>query len=63
MHNLLADDGSIYVHCDWRVFPPLRMLMDDLFGANNFQRELIWSFDTKSGYKSAVNNWVRSLIQ
>lgn len=60
MHNLLADDGSIYVHCDWRVFPPLRMLMDDLFGANNFQRELIWSFDTKSGYKSAVNNWVRS---
>lgn len=60
IHNLLAEDGSIYVHCDWRVFPPLRMLMDDLFGANNFQRELIWSFDTKSGYKSAVNNWVRS---
>jgi len=60
IHNLMSEDGSIYIHCDWRVFPPLRMLMDDLFGANNFQRELIWSFDTKSGYKSAVNNWVRS---
>lgn len=60
IHNLLSSDGSIYIHCDWRVFPPLRIMMNDIFGDNNFQRELIWSFDTKSGYKSAVQNWVRS---
>lgn len=60
MHSLLADDGSIYVHCDWRVNSLIRMLCDEIFGAINFQREIIWSYDTKSGYKSAVDNWIRS---
>ena len=59
MHNLLADDGSIYVHCDWRMNNYIRLVMDEIFG-QNFEREIIWSFDTKSGYKSAVNNWIRS---
>ncbi len=60
MHNLLADNGSIYVHCDWRVSPIMRLICDDVFGLSNFQREIIWSFDTKSGYKSAVDNFIRS---
>jgi adenine specific DNA methylase Mod len=60
MHSLLAVDGSMYVHCDWRVNSILRLVCDDVFGRDNFQREIIWSFDTKSGYKSAVNNWIRS---
>ncbi len=60
MHNLLANDGSIYVHIDWRVSPIMRMICDDVFGQINFQREIIWSFDTKSGYKSAVDNFIRS---
>jgi DNA modification methylase len=60
MHNLLSNDGSIYVHIDWRVSPIMRMICNDVFGQVNFQREIIWSFDTKSGYKSAVDNWVRS---
>lgn len=60
MHSLLADDGSIYVHIDWRVSSIMKMVCDDIFGSGNFQREIIWSFDTKSGYKSAVDNWIRS---
>ena len=60
MRDLLADDGSIYVHCDWRVVGHLRMVIDEVFGKDNFQREIIWSFDTKSGYKTIVNNWIRS---
>ena len=60
MHCLLAEDGSMYVHIDWRVSPIMRMICDDVFGQTNFQREIIWSFDTKSGYKSAVYNWIRS---
>ena len=59
MRDLLADDGSIYVHCDWRVNSHIRLVLDEAF-RNNFEREVIWSFDTKSGYKSAVQNWVRS---
>ncbi|WP_016775779.1 site-specific DNA-methyltransferase [Anaerophaga thermohalophila] len=60
MHNLLSEDGSIYVHIDWRVSPIMRLICDDVFGLDNFQREIIWFFDTKSGYKSAVNNFIRS---
>ncbi len=60
MRDLLAPDGSIYVHCDWRVTAYMRLVLDEVFNKNNFQREIIWSFDTKSGYKSAVDNWIRS---
>lgn len=42
MHNLLADDGSIYVHCDWRVSHFLRLLLDDIFGPNRFINEIAW---------------------
>src|SRR5260370_40050568 len=31
MHDLLADDGSIYVHCDWRVVGPLRVILEEVF--------------------------------
>jgi hypothetical protein len=51
MHDLLAEDGSIYVHCDWRLTSHMRFVLDEVFGDNNFEREIIWSFDTKSGYK------------
>ncbi len=60
MHGLLAEDGSIYVHCDWRVSSFMKLILDEVFGKGNFQREVIWSFDTKSGYKSTVDNWIRS---
>jgi adenine-specific DNA-methyltransferase len=60
MHNLLAKDGSIYVHIDWRVSPIMRMVLDDIFGQGNFQREIIWSIETSSGFKSQANNWIRS---
>ncbi len=42
MHNLLAEDSSIYVHCDWRVNSYLRLLLDDIFGANNNMNEITW---------------------
>lgn len=39
MRNLLSENGSIYVHCDWRVNSYMRLALDELFGADNFQRE------------------------
>jgi len=42
MHGLLADDGSIYVHCDWRVNSYMRLVLDEIFGKNNFVNEIIW---------------------
>jgi adenine-specific DNA-methyltransferase len=42
LKDLLASDGSIYVHCDWRVNSSLRLILDEIFGADNFINEVIW---------------------
>ena len=44
MHGLLANDGSIFVHCDWRVNSYIRLLLDEIFGKENIRNEIIWSF-------------------
>jgi len=59
IHNLLAEDGSIYLHCDYRVISHLRIIVDDIFGTNNFLREIIWSIETSSGFKAQTQNWIR----
>ncbi len=59
MRDLLAEDGSIYVHCDWRVSGYLRLVLDEVFGKDNFQRDIIWHLSGVSGYKSLVNSFIR----
>jgi DNA modification methylase len=44
MRDLLARDGSIYVHCDWRVVHHIRQVLDEVFGSGNFLNEIIWSY-------------------
>lgn len=41
MRDLLADDGSIFVHCDWRVSGYMRLVLDEVFGKDNFKNEII----------------------
>lgn len=44
MHDLLADDGSIYLHCDYRVNSVLRLVLDDVFGPDCFLNEITWHY-------------------
>ena len=44
MRDLLADDGSIYVHCDWRVNSFIRLALDEVFGKANYCNEIIWHY-------------------
>lgn len=44
MRDLLASDGSIYVHCDWRVNSYLRVVLDEVFGKDNFKNEVVWCY-------------------
>jgi len=44
MRELLADDGSIYVHCDWHKAHYLRCIIDGIFGINNFRNEIVWHY-------------------
>jgi DNA modification methylase len=44
MHNLLAEDGSIYLHVDYRVSSYLKLLLDDIFGVDNFKNNIVWYY-------------------
>lgn len=57
--KLLREDGSIFVQCDDNEQAYLKVLMDSIFGMNNFQAEIVWVLEGASGYKSLVNNYVR----
>jgi len=45
MHDLLAEEGSIYVHCDWRVNSFMRLVLDEIFGVNSQKNEIIWHYE------------------
>ena len=59
MRDLLSDRGSIYVHCDWRVNAYIRLLLDEVFGDDNFCNEIIWTFGGK-GMSNVKNNFFRN---
>ena len=44
MKELLADNGSIYVHCDWRMNGYIRLVLDEVFGKANLVNEIIWFY-------------------
>lgn len=58
--ELLRDDGAIYVQVDYHEAHYLKVLMDSVFGSENFQREIIWRIGWLSGYKTIDNNWIRN---
>lgn len=45
--ELLADTGSIYLHCDWNKGHHLRSLLDEVFGPDNFKNEIYWYYYNK----------------
>jgi len=59
LRELLSEDGSIYVHLDWKKGHYVKTIMDEVFGENHFQREIIWDLGNPSGYKSLAENWIR----
>jgi adenine-specific DNA-methyltransferase len=58
--TLLSNDGAIYVQLDYHQVHYLKILMDEIFGEKNYQREIIWRIGWLSGYKTADNNWIRN---
>ncbi len=42
LRELLAEDGSIYVHLDWHVGHYAKVVMDEVFGQSNFLNEIVW---------------------
>lgn len=44
-HRVLADDGSIYFHIDYREVHYCKILLDRIFGRGSFLNEIIWAYD------------------
>lgn len=44
LRELLSDDGAIYVHLDWKKIHYLKVVMDEIFGENNFRNEIVWHY-------------------
>lgn len=44
IRELLSDTGNIYLHCDYHRCHYLRMIMDEVFGSNNFKNEILWCY-------------------
>jgi DNA modification methylase len=57
MRDLLAEDGSIYVHCDWRVQGFMRLVLDEVFGESFFQNEIIWKRQSPSSSKARARKY------
>lgn len=51
MRELLADNGSIYVHLDWHVGHYVKVMMDEIFGYENFRNEITWRRQIPRGMK------------
>lgn len=47
MSDLLAENGTIFVHCDWRVTAYMRMALDEIFGRSHFLNEIVWHYYNK----------------
>lgn len=57
--SVMSDNASIYVHLDHHIGHYVKILMDEIFGEDNFQREIIWDIQVLSGFKTIAPNWVR----
>ncbi len=49
MYDLLAEEGSIYVHCDYRVSAYMKIILDEVFGKDNIKNEIIWYYQNGGG--------------
>jgi len=49
MHRVLKDTGSLYLHCDPTASHYLKVLLDEIFGRNNFRNEIIWHYRRWTG--------------
>lgn len=53
-HRVLKPTGSMYLHCDWHADAHLRLLMDGIFGENNFRNEIVWCYSRATSPRQKV---------
>jgi adenine-specific DNA-methyltransferase len=56
IHGLLDPNGSIYIHCDWRVSGPVRLCLDEIFGYENNIGSIVWK---RTNARGTAARWPR----
>jgi len=56
LHELLSDDGNIYVHLDWKKGHYVKILMDEVFEENHFRNNLVWHYRRWSAPSDSFQN-------
>ena len=46
MRELLSDSGCFFIHCDYRMSAYFKLMLDEVFGQNEFKNEIVWSYKT-----------------
>jgi DNA modification methylase len=60
LHRVLKPTGALYLHCDPTASHYLKLLLDAVFGPENFKNEIVWRrTTTKNDHKQGATNWAR----
>ena len=60
LHRVLKPTGSLYLHCDPTASHHLKMILDGIFGYENYLNEIVWKrTTTKSDFRQGAKNWPR----
>jgi site-specific DNA-methyltransferase (adenine-specific)/adenine-specific DNA-methyltransferase len=60
MRDLMHSEGSIYVHCDWRVNSFVRIVLDEVFGSDYYRNEIRWKRQPPRGAKAIARQYAKS---
>lgn len=60
MRDLMHSEGSIYVHCDWRVNSFVRIVLDEVFGSGYYRNEVRWKRQPPRGAKAISRQYAKS---
>ncbi len=60
LRTLLSPTGSIYVQCDWRRSHHIRLMLDEIFGEEQYRNEIIWKRGTVKGAKAKGKQFARN---
>ena len=60
--EIMSEEASIYLHLDWHIEAYAKVLMDEIFGEENFRSQIVWNTASLNvaGFKTQANNWIYS---
>lgn len=62
IRELLSEEGCLFLHVDYRKAAHLKLILDEVFGENNFKNEIIWSFVKGASSKTSFGRKHQNIL-